>query len=212
MAQYEMAVKRLQSAAGLEIEPIYRNGALAEVRVRVKNMRAGHNLPTSLTNIRQMWLEVVAKNEKGEVVLSTGSLDSNGTMAADARLFNSDGMGSDMHYSDHPWIITAFSRHETIPPKGYKDVYYGITASKGSSKLTVEARLRYRQADQGIAEALLKYVPKSIDLAKDYGLTEIPKLPVVDMVTLKQEVTTTKQVVGPYEIEMERGGHLVVPL
>ena len=50
MNQYDMAVKRLQQAAELEIEPVYRKGVLAEVRVRVKNMRAGHNLPTSLTN------------------------------------------------------------------------------------------------------------------------------------------------------------------
>ncbi|MSN24810.1 MAG: cytochrome C [Geobacter sp.] len=192
MHQYDMAVKRLQNAAGLEIEPIYRKGTLAEVRVRVKNLRAGHNLPTSLTNIRQMWLEVVAKNEKGEVVLSTGSLNANGSMATDARIFNSDGMGSDMHYSDHPWIITAFSRHETIPPKGYKDVYFGIPTPNGSSKLTIEAKLRYRQAEQEIAEALLKDVPKGIDLAKDYGLTEIPKLPVVDMVSLKRDVSATK--------------------
>ena len=192
MAQYDMAVKRLQKAAELEIEPVYRKGALAEVRVRVKNMRAGHNLPTSLTNIRQMWLEVIAKDEKGEVVLATGAVGADGTLAEDARLFNSDGMGPDMHFAVDPWIITAFSRHETIPPKGYRDVHYGITVPKGSARVTIEARLRYRQADQKIAEALLKAVPKDIDLAKDYGLTKIPTLPVVDMVSLKREVPAIK--------------------
>lgn len=192
MAQYDMAVKRLQKAAELEIEPIYRKGALAEVRVRVKNMRAGHNLPTSLTNIRQMWLEVSARDDKGEVILSTGALGADGALGDDARLFNSDGMGTDMHFAVDPWIITAFSRHETIPPKGYRDVYYGIAAPKGSSRITFEARLRYRQADQKIAEALLKAVPKDIDLARDYGLSGIPALPVVDMVSLKREVAATK--------------------
>lgn len=192
MAQYDMAVKRLQKAAELEIEPVYRKGALAEVRVRVKNMRAGHNLPTSLTNIRQMWLEVVAKDEKGEVVLATGAVGPDGSLADDARLFNSDGMGQDAHFAVDPWIITAFSKHETIPPKGYRDVHYGITAPKGSAKVTIEAKLRYRQADQKIAEALLKAVPKDIDLARDYGLTAIPALPVVDMVSLKREVSAVK--------------------
>lgn len=118
MFQYEMAVKRLQNAAELEIEPIYRQGALAEVRVRVKNVRAGHNLPTSLSNIRQMWLEVIAKDEKGKVILSTGAVGADGSLTDDARLFNSDGMGPDMHFAVDPWIITAFSRHETIPPQG----------------------------------------------------------------------------------------------
>jgi len=44
----------LKSAADLEIFPIYRNRRLTDVKVRVKNIRAGHNLPTSLTNVRQM--------------------------------------------------------------------------------------------------------------------------------------------------------------
>ncbi|HEY6009588.1 MAG TPA: multiheme c-type cytochrome, partial [Geobacteraceae bacterium] len=52
MKQYEMAVERLKNAAELEVEPVYREGGLAEVRVRVKNVGAGHNLPTSLTNVR----------------------------------------------------------------------------------------------------------------------------------------------------------------
>ncbi|MBE0505079.1 MAG: cytochrome C, partial [Desulfuromonadales bacterium] len=184
MHQYDMAVKRLQNSAELEIEPIYRKGALAEVRVRVKNVRAGHNLPTSLTNIRQMWLEVIVKDEKGKVILATGAVAADGSLSEDARLFNSDGMGPDMHFAVDPWIITAFSRHETIPPKGYRDVHYGVTAPKGSKKLMVEAKLRYRQADQKIAEALLGAVPKDIDLARDYGLSKVPTLPVVDMVAL----------------------------
>lgn len=192
MHQYEMAVKRLQNAAELEIEPVYRKGALAEVRVRVKNVRAGHNLPTSLSNIRQMWLEVIVKDEKGKIVLSTGAVETDGSLPKDARLFNSDGMGSDMHFAVDPWIITAFSRHETIPPKGYRDVHYGVTAPKGSKKLTIEAKLRYRQADQKIAEALLGAVPKDIDLARDYGLSKVPTLPVVDMVALQREVATAQ--------------------
>jgi hypothetical protein len=80
MEKYEMAVTRLKSAADLEINPVYRDGKLAEVRVRVKNIRAGHNLPTSLTNVRQMWLEVTAKDEKGNVVYSSGTIGADGKL------------------------------------------------------------------------------------------------------------------------------------
>ena len=73
--KYEMAVKRLQSAADLEVHPIYREGKLAEVKVRVKNIRAGHNLPTSLTHVRQMWLEITAKDDKGNVFMTNGTID-----------------------------------------------------------------------------------------------------------------------------------------
>lgn len=185
MLQYEMAIERLKSAADIELTPIYRGGDLAEIRVRVKNLRAGHNLPTSLTNVRQMWLELVAKDEAGKVILSTGAVTADGTLPEDARIFNSDGMGKDFHFAVHPWVVTSFSRHDTIPAKGYKDVHYGVTAPQGGKSLALEVRLRYRQADQKIAEALLAAVPKDIDLKASYGLEKIPQLPIVDMVTKK---------------------------
>lgn len=192
MKQYEMAVQRLQKAAALEITPIYRNNRLAEVKVRVKNIRAGHNLPTSLTNVRQMWLEVRAKDDKGTVLMESGILNSDGSLSEHARKFSSDGMGSDMHFAIDPWVVTAFSSHETIPPKGYKDVYFGMSPHKGSRQITVDVRLRYRQAEQQIAEKLLKAVPSDINLARDYGVTQIPKLPVVDMVTVSQTISSNR--------------------
>jgi Cytochrome c554 and c-prime len=180
--KYEMALKRLQSAADVEVSPVYSTGKLEEVKVRVKNVRAGHNLPTSLTNIRQMWLEVTAKDEQGNVLMTSGTIDPQGHLPDNTRIFNSDGMGNNFHFAVDPWVITAFSRYDTIPPRGYKDVYYGLNAPQGVKKITLQVKLRYRQADQGVAEALLKAEPASIDLKAVYGLTEIPALPVVDMV------------------------------
>ena len=63
--KYDMAIAKLKAAAELEISPVYAKGQLAEIKVRVKNVRAGHNLPTSLTNVREMWLEVTAKDAAG---------------------------------------------------------------------------------------------------------------------------------------------------
>ena len=185
LKKYDMAVARLQAAADLEIRPIYRQGKLAEIQVRVKNIRAGHNLPTSLTNVRQMWLEIIAKDDKGQIILASGTLDRDGHLPHDARQFNSDGQGDDFHFAIDPWVVTSFSRHDTIPPRGYKDVYYGIHPQQTTSPITVEAKLRYRQADQKVAEALLAAVPKDINLEAIYGLTKVPTLPVVDMVSKK---------------------------
>ncbi len=192
MAQYDMAVERLKSAAELDVEPVYRNGALVELRVRVKNVRAGHNLPTSLTNVRQMWLEVTARDEKGVVLLSSGSVQPDGTLPEDARLFNSDGMGRDFHFAVDPWVVTAFSRHDTIPPRGYKDVFYGFTPPAGVKQVSLEVKLRYRQADQKVAEALLGAVPKDMDLKAIYGLDKVPQLPIVDMVVKNTTVAVRR--------------------
>jgi len=183
--KFDMAVAKLKAAADLEVSPVYRNGMLTEVKVRVKNIRAGHNLPTSLTNVREMWLEVTARDAGGAVVVMSGGLDSAGTLAPETRLFNSDGMGTDFHFAIDPWIVTAFSRHDTIPPRGYKDSYFGIAPVKSQGAVTIEARLRYRQADQKVAQKILAAVPKDIDLEKIYGLKEVPTLPVVDMVVKK---------------------------
>ena len=190
--KFEMAVKRLQSAADLEVLPVYRNGRLAELKVRVKNVRAGHNLPTSLTNVRQIWLEVTAKDKNGEVLMTTGTVSDQGELPPEARLFNSEGMGDNFHFAIDPWEVISFSRHDSIPPKGYKDVYYGLAVPENSGDVSVEVKLRYRQADQKVAEALLAAVPKDIDLEATYGLKEVPILPVVDMVEKNVKISARK--------------------
>jgi hypothetical protein len=180
-----MAVAKLKAAADLEIFPVYRSGALSEVKVRVKNVRAGHNLPTSLTNVRQMWLEVTARDAAGTVVLTSGGLDNAGILIADTRLFNSDGMGSDFHFAIDPWVVTSFSRHDTIPPRGYRDAYFGVAPVKKQGVIAVEARLRYRQADQKVAMKLLDSLPEDMNLERTYGITSVPPLPVVEMAVKK---------------------------
>jgi hypothetical protein len=190
--KYEMAVARLKAAAELELTPIYRDNSLAEIKVRVHNRRAGHNLPTSLTNIRQIWLEMTVKDQSGKVLMTTGTVGRDGELPAEARLFNSDGMGDGFHFQVDPWKVIAFSRHDTIPPKGYKDVYYGVAAPQAKGPLSVEVKLRYRQAEQKIAHALLAAVPADIDLAATYGLTAMPDLPVVDMVAKTVTVSATR--------------------
>jgi hypothetical protein len=192
MKQYAMAVERLQSAAALEVSPVYHDGRLTEVMVRVKNLRAGHNLPTSLTNVRQMWLEVTAKDQNGRVLMSSGSVQGDGSLPDNTRMFNSDGMGKDFHFAIDPWVVTAFSRHDTIPPKGYKDVYYGLSVPGEVKKISFEAKLRFRQADQKVAEALLTAVPKDINLEQIYGLSKVPPLPVVDMATIYGDFAVNK--------------------
>lgn len=180
-SKFDMAIARLQSAADLEVMPIYRSDKLAEIKVRVKNIRAGHNLPTSLTNIRQMWLEVTAKDKDGNVIMTTGTVSKDGELPKDVRLLNSDGQNDGFHFALDPWVIQSFARHDTIPPKGYKDVHYGLSADKGAP-VSVEVKLRYRQADQKVAEKLLSHVPDDMHLDAIYGITEVPILPVIDMV------------------------------
>ncbi len=180
--KYQMAMEKLKAAAGLELFPVYRNGVLAEIKVRVRNLRAGHNLPTSLTNVRELWLEVTARDAAGAVLLSSGGFEGPGMLDPETRMFNSEGMGPDLHFSVDPWVVTAFTRHDTIPPRGYKDAWFGVAPAKKQGPVTVQAKLRYRQASQQVARKLLREVPEDISLENVYGITSMTALPVVDMV------------------------------
>ena len=185
--KFDMAVARLQSAADIDITPIYdAKGELSKVKVRVHNKRCGHSLPTSLTNIRQMWLEVIATDEKGNVEIRSGFIHKSGpkkgSLDENTYIFNSDGMNKHMQFALDPWEIVTFSRHDVIPPKGYRDVYYTTMGDHRTHKVTFRAKLRWRTADQKVAEKLLTNQPKGFDLKEIYGLTEVPELPVVDMV------------------------------
>ncbi|WP_417912901.1 multiheme c-type cytochrome [Candidatus Electronema sp. TJ] len=180
--KFDMAVQRLQAAAELEVEPFYNaKGDLSKIRVRVHNKRAGHNLPTSLSNIRQMWLEVLITDAKGNVLLKSGFLDEKGELDPKTYNFNSDGMNIDMKFAVDPWEVVSFSRHDTIPPKGYRDVYYTLVNEAKADELKFSAKLRFRQASQKVVAKLLSNQPKGVDLEKIYGLKEVPTVPVVDM-------------------------------
>ncbi|WP_417910906.1 multiheme c-type cytochrome [Candidatus Electronema sp. PJ] len=213
--KFDMAVARLKAAADIEITPIYDDrGELSKVKVRVSNTRCGHALPTSLTNIRQMWLEVLATDEKGKVEVKSGFIQTEGKdkgeLDENTYLFNSDGMGHDMSFQVDPWAIVSFSRHDIIPPKGYRDVYYTTMGDHKTHDVTFRAKLRFRVASQKVAHKLLTNLPKGFDLNEIYGLTEVPELPVVDMVD--KTVTFSTHGKPSKEAVQERAEHTPQPM
>ncbi|CAK8716827.1 Truncated hemoglobin YjbI [Candidatus Electronema halotolerans] len=186
--KYDMAVARLQAAAEMEIEPIYdETGLLGKIKVRIWNKRCGHALPTSLTNVREMWLEVTATDEDGREVLKSGFIKPDGELDGNTYMFNSEGADINMKFTADPWKLVSFTRHDIIPPKGYKDVYYSSLTKLHNDPhehtLTLHAKLRFRVAGQKLAEKIFANMPKGFDLEEIYGLKEVPNpLPVVDMI------------------------------
>ncbi|MDP2234683.1 MAG: multiheme c-type cytochrome, partial [Actinomycetota bacterium] len=61
----DLAEERLKAAATMEVQvpEIVEVGSSADVVVTITNSGAGHKLPTGLTEVRQMWLEVTAEQE-----------------------------------------------------------------------------------------------------------------------------------------------------
>jgi len=84
-----IAESMLKNAARVSIEDIRTEKGLVEVDVKVENIAAGHNLPTSLTELRQMWLEVEVFNENGDKIFESGVPDADGNLPEGTVIFNS---------------------------------------------------------------------------------------------------------------------------
>lgn len=172
-----IAEKRLKSAAEISIAApaAAKQGEVVAVAVTVRNVGAGHNLPTSLTEVRQMWLDVRAVDEKGREIFRSGALDKNGEIDPQTKIFNASAVDKEGKHTVKPWEITRFEYNNTIPPKGSAIERYAFLIPQGSQgSISITAILRYRSYPQSVANMLL---------GKD-----APVLPIVDMAEARQTV------------------------
>ena len=154
----KMAVERLQNAADLELikSDAYLKNGLSQIRVKVINSGAGHYLPTGITEIRQMWLDISITDKNGKSVFRSGHLDAKGNIDKSAVLFTTQ-LGN---HKGEPVINIALADRvlydHRVPPKGYLIEKYAFQIpSDAVSPLKVEATLKYRSASQSFANRLL---------------------------------------------------------
>ncbi len=166
----EIAKKRLKSAAGLELllPGEADEGDIARFTVRVHNVGAGHNLPTSLTEVRQMWLDVKVTDASGQALYRSGALDEDYNLQEGTVLFRAESVDAQGRHTIKPWEIVRFAYNTTIPPKGYADREFAfLVPDDAKGPVRVEVKLRYRSYPQAVANLLLG--------------DEAPVLPIVDM-------------------------------
>lgn len=135
------------------------------------NSGAGHYLPTGITEVRQMWLDVKISDSRGKVIFRSGSLDKNGNIDKNAVLYYTQ-LGNSR---GEPVINVALADRilydHRVPPKGYLiEKYAFIIPADAVSPLTVKATLKYRSASPSFAKKILG--------------AGAPEIPVVDMVSL----------------------------
>ncbi len=161
------AVKRLQSAASINVSVLPQAGQLHKLVVRVNNDRAGHNLPTSLTNVRQIWLEVVVTDDQDRELLRSGTLTDRNQIPTGTTVFNSNAVDKDGKFTQFPWEIARFTDTNTIPPKGHRDTNFAFNLQGGGKEIKVLAKLHYRSFSQYTADKLLgkgKVVVPSVEM------------------------------------------------
>ena len=152
---HDQAIKRLHTVASLKLYVIKKKGPLYKLKVKVTNDRAGHNLPTSLTEVRQIWLEVVATDDKGVELMRSGTMKKDRSLPEDTVIFNAHAVDKNGKHTAMPWEITRFTEVNTIPPKGHKYGKYAFNVPVGAKSVTVTAKLHYRSFSQALADQLL---------------------------------------------------------
>lgn len=166
----QMAIDRLKNCADIEIirPDKFRISSMATIKVKVTNSGAGHYLPTGMTEIRQMWLDVKVIDKAGRLIFSSGSVDIVGNVDPDAVMYNTI-LGNS---KGEPVINIALAdrvlQDHRIPPKGFDIASYSFfIPGYVHEPLNVQATLRYRSCSQSFANAALK--------------EKAPKIPIVDM-------------------------------
>jgi len=136
------ATALLKSAAEvkLDIPEIVAPGQTASATVTITNVGAGHKLPTGLTEVRQMWLEVTAATASGET--TTFGTHVFGTILQDDK-------------GNAPvelWEATKIKSDDRIAPRESVTYSYAFTMPEGATATSVTAALLYKSAPDELAE------------------------------------------------------------
>lgn len=150
--QAAIAKQMLEAAAELETE-ITATDDGHELLVRVKNVGAGHKIPTGVTYIRKIWLEVTAANESGEVVYQSGHALEDNHIDPDTVFYRKLFRDADGNVTPKSWLAEEIAYDRRVPPMGHDEQTFTIPVN-GDGKHDITVRLLYRTMSQEAAEKL----------------------------------------------------------
>ncbi|MBK9247873.1 MAG: hypothetical protein IPM69_07130 [Ignavibacteria bacterium] len=159
------------------------------MQVVIQNILTGHNIPSGAIFERQMWLEIIAQDEKGDTLFASGMLDKNGDLldyhsnevrsgrvAEDKSLALYNGKAY-RHGEETLFFWEAdFVDNRTIPPFESRMNRFQIPVPKrGGAEVNVSVRLLFR--------ALPPYLLRMLGHA-----TLVEKVPIFTMETHQQTI------------------------
>ena len=166
----ELAIERLQNAATLEIEFPETASAGEEVKVvvSIKNTGAGHNIPTGVSEIRQIWLELDVSDSNDKEIYITGELDASGNIEEGTAIYNNVLGNEQGNETLKFWLADRVLSDSRIAPGETvtEEHTFTLPADVGYP-VTVEATLKYRSAPQELIDHLFE--------------EDTPQVPVIDM-------------------------------
>jgi hypothetical protein len=168
----EMAERRLKSAARIELKSPTKAaaGENIELEVVVHNVAAGHNIPTGVTELREMWVGLRILDQDGKVLFRNDGLDEQGEIRPGVIRFGALAKDDSGKVTYKPWEMTGFLWKKTIPPKSFsRDTVTAEIPAGASGTITIEARLLYRSAPPGVVALVMQdeaFTPKIVEMCK----------------------------------------------
>ncbi len=162
----KMAVDRLQNAATMELVVPQTAGAGEEINIDVSitNTGAGHNLPTGVSEIREMWIETVVTDKEGIVIYSAGTLDTSRSIDSAKVIYNTVLGDSEGNPTENFWMADRILEDKRIgPKKTVTEQHTFVVPEDAAHPLKVDTWLNYRSASQEL-----------IDYLFDAGTYEVP--------------------------------------
>jgi len=144
----KMAEDRLKNAVDIRIDPKTDGNNIV---VRIINTGAGHEVPTGLANVRQVWLKVIVKDSKGKIIFTSGIPDKKGYLPRESIVYNiifGDGKGNPVNNVAKAREVLKDNRLKPMLEKIEK-----INPGKFTGKVTVEASILYSGLPQEIADS-----------------------------------------------------------
>lgn len=164
----ELARQRLRSAAALAVESGERGGGAVAVDVVVTNVGAGHSLPTSLTELREMWVHLRVTDANGKVLHESGRLDEIGDIEEGAIRFGAHTVDAAGKVTYKPWEAVGFAWKRLVPAKESVRDTVRVALDGASGPLTVEARLLYRTTPPKVVKMVMgeeAFEPEIVEMA-----------------------------------------------
>lgn len=152
--EMELAKEMLQAAAELETEAHATQEGM-ELVVKVKNVGAGHKIPTGVTYIRKMWLEVTVTNGQGKVLHTSGQVKESNHVDPDTIFYHKVFRDEEGNLTPKSWLAEEIAYDRRIPAKGHDVQSFSIALDENeTTDLQVTVRLLYRSMSQEAADQL----------------------------------------------------------
>jgi len=179
METAQAAEAMLKAAATMELQlpQNVARGTSADLRVAITNVGAGHYLPTGVTELRDMWLELTVLDPAGKLLYASGGLDEHGEIAPGAVKYQVVMADAEGKATPKFWLAASKLSDHRIPPKQTITETYSVPIpAEATGPLTVRARLRYRAASPSVLR---------LGLGEDSTET----LPIVEMAEAEGQVS-----------------------